>query len=123
MSLPEIAVLIAIGTVCGAGGLYLVIRALANREPYASFLRLRTLHKVRFFRLLVSDPRVPFGVKALPFLLLPYLAMPFDLIPDFIPVLGYLDDVAVALGVFALVIKLTPRSVIEDLFKSAVEPS
>jgi uncharacterized membrane protein YkvA (DUF1232 family) len=37
------------------------------------------------------------------------------MIPDFIPVLGYLDDVAIALGIFALIIRLTPRRVIDDL--------
>jgi uncharacterized membrane protein YkvA (DUF1232 family) len=44
------------------------------------------------FRRLLSDPRVPRGRKLLLLALVAYLAMPFDLIPDFIPVAGQLDD-------------------------------
>ena len=99
--------------------MYLVGRSLERREPYASFLRLRTRSKLRFFRLLLADARVPRRVKLLPLLLIPYLLMPIDIIPDFIPVLGYVDDVAIVLGALALVIRLTPRALIEDLFQQA----
>lgn len=104
-----------------AAGLYAVSRWLERREPYASFMRLRTRNKARFFRAVMSAARVPRRVKVLPFLLIGYLAMPFDLIPDFIPVLGYVDDVAVVLGTLALIIRLTPRPVIDDLLRRAAE--
>jgi uncharacterized membrane protein YkvA (DUF1232 family) len=63
----------------------------------------------RMFR----DPNVPLLPKAVLPLLAAYIVMPFDIIPDFIPVLGQLDDllvVATGLGVF---LWLTPRDVIE----------
>jgi uncharacterized membrane protein YkvA (DUF1232 family) len=63
----------------------------------------------RMFR----DPNVPLLPKAVLPLLAAYIVMPFDVIPDFIPVLGQLDDllvVAAGLGVF---LWLTPRDVIE----------
>ena len=44
------------------------------------------------FKRLLRDPRVPGRAKLAIGLLIPYLAMPFDLIPDFIPVAGQLDD-------------------------------
>jgi uncharacterized membrane protein YkvA (DUF1232 family) len=44
---------------------------------------------------LVSDPRVPRRKKALLVALTGYLALPFDLVPDFIPVAGQLDDVVI----------------------------
>jgi uncharacterized membrane protein YkvA (DUF1232 family) len=44
------------------------------------------------FKRLLGDPRVPRRAKAALAVVVPYLAMPFDLIPDFIPVLGQLDD-------------------------------
>jgi uncharacterized membrane protein YkvA (DUF1232 family) len=53
------------------------------------------------FKRLMGDPRVPRGRKLLLAAMLVYLAMPFDLVPDFIPVAGQLDDailVAVVLG-------------------------
>ena len=59
------------------------------------------------------DPRTPFAVRLLALAVAAYALSPIDLIPDFIPVLGYLDDlVIVPLGV-ALVVRLTPPEVID----------
>ena len=44
------------------------------------------------FKRLIADPAIPRRRKAVLVLLVAYLAMPFDLIPDFIPVAGQLDD-------------------------------
>jgi uncharacterized membrane protein YkvA (DUF1232 family) len=60
-------------------------------------------------------------VKAVPFLLLLYLVSPIDLIPDIIPVLSYLDDVAITLLAFMLILKLTSGEVVEDLIQQARE--
>ena len=55
---------------------------------------------------LLGDPRVPRRRKLLLVLLIAYLAMPIDLVPDFIPVAGQLDDAIVA----ALVLRAVLRS-------------
>ncbi|TAM71634.1 MAG: DUF1232 domain-containing protein [Microbacteriaceae bacterium] len=47
---------------------------------------------IRLLRCLVADPTVPRGVRIWLVVLLVYLLSPVDLIPDFIPVLGYADD-------------------------------
>ncbi len=47
---------------------------------------------VRLLRRLAGDKALPRGVRTRLWLLLAYLAMPIDLVPDFIPVLGYADD-------------------------------
>jgi uncharacterized membrane protein YkvA (DUF1232 family) len=63
---------------------------------------------------LVRDERVPRRAKWPLLLLLPYLASPIDLIPDFIPVLGQLDDAAfVALALRRVVRKAGPDVVTE----------
>lgn len=64
--------------------------------------------------LAARDPRVPWYAKALALAVAAYAASPIDLIPDFVPVLGYLDDlIIVPLGV-ALVIRLIPAEVMAE---------
>jgi uncharacterized membrane protein YkvA (DUF1232 family) len=62
---------------------------------------------------LLGDPRVPRRRKLLLVLLIAYLAMPIDLVPDFIPVAGQLDDAIVA----ALVLRAVLRSSGEALLR------
>lgn len=65
--------------------------------------------KLRLAKLILADPRVPWYAKAIVPALILYLAMPLDIIPDFIPVIGYLDDLlVVALGGW-LFAKLCPE--------------
>jgi uncharacterized membrane protein YkvA (DUF1232 family) len=60
------------------------------------------------------DPRVPWHAKALAALVAGYALSPIDLIPDFIPVLGYLDDVIlVPLGIL-IVIRLIPPEIMSE---------
>jgi uncharacterized membrane protein YkvA (DUF1232 family) len=60
------------------------------------------------------DPRVPWYAKAIAIAVAAYAASPIDLIPDFIPVIGYLDDlIIVPLGI-ALVIKLIPPEIMAE---------
>lgn len=64
--------------------------------------------------LAVRDPRVPWYVKLLAGVVIAYALSPIDLIPDFIPVFGYLDDlVLVPLGLL-LVIRLMPPGLIDQ---------
>lgn len=65
------------------------------------------------------DPRTPWYAKALAVCIVAYALSPLDLIPDFIPVLGYVDDlVLVPLGL-ALAIKLIPDDVLRECRDSA----
>lgn len=57
------------------------------------------------FRRLIGDPRVPRGRKLLLAALLGYLAMPFDLVPDFIPIAGQLDDAIIVAAVLRAVLR------------------
>ncbi len=60
------------------------------------------------------DPRVPWYAKALALIVVGYALSPIDLIPDFIPVLGYLDDVILLpLGIL-LVIRLIPPEIMTE---------
>jgi uncharacterized membrane protein YkvA (DUF1232 family) len=59
---------------------------------------------LRLQRRLAADSTVPRAARVRLWLLLGYLAMPFDLVPDFVPVLGYADD--------AIIVSLVLRSVV-----------
>lgn len=71
--------------------------------------------------LAARDPRVPWYAKALAALVAAYALSPIDIIPDFIPVLGYLDDlILLPLGI-ATVVRLIPDEVMADLRLQAEE--
>jgi uncharacterized membrane protein YkvA (DUF1232 family) len=64
--------------------------------------------------LAARDPRVPWYAKAIAFAVAGYALSPIDLIPDFIPVFGYLDDlIIVPLGIW-LVLSLIPDEVMAE---------
>ena len=75
-------------------------------------------HLPNFARLywrLFRDRRVSILPKALLVLTLVYVILPFDVIPDFIPVIGEMDDVAVVLSVLWLFIRLCPPEVVREI--------
>jgi uncharacterized membrane protein YkvA (DUF1232 family) len=79
-----------------------------KRDTYALYLAAR-------------DPRVPWYTKALALGVVGYALSPIDLIPDFIPIVGYLDDlILVPLGL-ALVLRLTPGYVLAESRERAQE--
>lgn len=60
------------------------------------------------------DPRVPWYAKALAAFVVAHTLSPIDLIPDFIPVLGYLDDLIITPLGLALALKLIPAEVLAE---------
>jgi uncharacterized membrane protein YkvA (DUF1232 family) len=68
------------------------------------------------FRRLLRDQRVPLRAKLMLALAVPYLLSPIDLIPDFIPVLGQLDDALIVVTLFGYVARSAERTVIEELW-------
>jgi uncharacterized membrane protein YkvA (DUF1232 family) len=75
--------------------------------------------KVFILYLACRDPRVPWYAKAFTLLVVAYVFSPVDLIPDFIPVIGCLDDLLlVPLGI-SIAIKMIPEPVLRDYRKQA----
>lgn len=70
--------------------------------------------EVRVWQLVMKDPRTPRISKILLWIGIGYLFMPFELIPDFIPVIGYLDDLAVIYFCVKLAVRFIPKGIIED---------
>ncbi|BCJ28531.1 YkvA family protein [Actinocatenispora sera] len=99
----------AAGAVGGLVVLWLILVAfLAVARPAGGLLgeMMRILPDLlRLVTRLARDPSLPRGVRVRLWLLLGYLALPIDLIPDFVPVLGYADDAIVV----AIVLRSTIR--------------
>jgi uncharacterized membrane protein YkvA (DUF1232 family) len=68
------------------------------------------------FKRLLRDERVPRRAKVAVALLIGYLAIPFDLIPDFIPVVGQLDDALIVVATLGYVARAAGRDVIHELW-------
>ena len=77
-----------------------------KRDTYALYLACR-------------DPRVPWYAKALAAAVVAYALSPIDLIPDFIPVLGYLDDLLLVPLGLALALRLIPAPVMAECRREA----
>ncbi len=75
--------------------------------------------EVTVYRLVARDPRTGWVPKVLLGLAIGYVLLPFDLIPDFIPILGQLDDVLIVPGLFFIAVKLIPPEVITDCREKA----
>lgn len=66
----------------------------------------------RFYQRLQKHPQTPKFAKALLWLAVGYVLMPFDLIPDFLPVIGQLDELVVIPLLLYFALKLTPPEII-----------
>ena len=80
-------------------------------------------HEAYAVYLAARDPRTPWYVKILIFFVVAHTFSPIDLIPDFIPVLGYLDDLIITPGGIWLAVRLIPPEVLEEARATAVTQS
>lgn len=88
----------------------MLISAMSSWKTKAQKLR----NELYALYLAYRDPRVPWYAKAFAACVVAYAASPIDVIPDFIPVLGYLDDaILVPLGIY-LALKMIPEAVMEE---------
>lgn len=80
----------------------------------------RVKREIKVYQLVARDKRTPRLAKIVLGIAIGYALMPFDLIPDFIPVLGYVDDAIILPILFVIALKLIPKEIIED-HKRAVD--
>ncbi|MBU3735516.1 MAG: DUF1232 domain-containing protein [Methylobacterium sp.] len=83
--------------------------------------RLKT--ELAVYRQVLKHPRTPWPAKLLLGLAVSYALLPFDLIPDFIPVLGHLDDLVIVPGLVLLALWLIPGEVVRECRQQVENPN
>ena len=74
----------------------------------------RVKQELQVYRTVMADERTPWLARVLLGAAVGYLLLPFDLIPDAIPILGQLDDLLIVPGLFWLALKLIPEEILEQ---------
>jgi uncharacterized membrane protein YkvA (DUF1232 family) len=70
--------------------------------------------QISLYKMLMKDSRTPLVSKILLSLAIGYLLLPFDLIPDFIPIFGQIDDIIIVPLLIYIALKLIPKELIEE---------
>lgn len=76
-------------------------------------------HELAVYRLVRTDPRTPLVAKILLGLAIGYTLLPFDLIPDFLPLIGHVDDLVFVPALIVLALRCIPPSVLADCRRRA----
>ena len=71
-------------------------------------------HEIKVYQLVLGDSRTPKLAKFLLWLAVGYALLPFDIIPDFIPVIGLLDDFVIVPALIVIALRMIPKEVVED---------
>lgn len=75
--------------------------------------------EILIYRLVMKDERTPVAAKFLLWLAVGYFLLPFDIIPDFIPLAGQLDDIVIIPVLLYFAIKLLPDGIVDE-YRNAV---
>ncbi len=113
------ALLIALAVTALVYLLAVTALVIAGRGSHAPELASLLPNLVRLFKGLIKDPRVPRGSKVLLLFAAAWIASPIDLLPEFLPVIGPLDDAVVAALVLRHLLKTTDRSVVAEHWHGA----
>lgn len=70
--------------------------------------------EIKYYKLVLEDRRTPLFSKILLYLAIAYFLSPIDVIPDFLPIIGQLDDIIIVPFLVLLAVKMIPKQVLEE---------
>ena len=111
---PWYWLLVSVGMTLAAYAAFVLTLVIVGRKGAARAVARFVPDCIVLFRRLLADPRVPRRKKVILAALIPYLVLPFDLVPDFIPIAGHLDDAVIVALVLRHVLRRTDRELIES---------
>lgn len=71
-------------------------------------------NEIKVYKLVLQDQRTPRPAKILLKVAIGYALLPFDIIPDFIPILGHIDDLIIVPGLIFLAYRMIPKVIVEE---------
>jgi uncharacterized membrane protein YkvA (DUF1232 family) len=107
-------VLVALAVVLAIYALAVLALLVVGRRVAAKALATLIPNLLSLFRGLLRDPRVPFGSKVVVWIGVVWIASPIDLLPEFLPVIGPLDDAVVAALVLRHLVRRAGEDVVRD---------
>jgi uncharacterized membrane protein YkvA (DUF1232 family) len=107
-------VLVALAVVLAIYTLAILALLVVGRRFAAKALATLIPNLLSLFRGLLRDPRVPFGSKVVLWIGVVWIASPIDLLPEFLPVIGPLDDAVVAALVLRHLVRRAGEDVVRD---------
>lgn len=98
---------------------FFLFKVWRTRRRARRFLQLDRSERLRFARLVLNDSSVPFAPRLVAAGAAAYLAMPIDIIPDFIPIVGHADDFLVVTLLLTVMTRVLPGEELEELVRQA----
>ncbi|MBA3724814.1 MAG: DUF1232 domain-containing protein [Candidatus Levybacteria bacterium] len=71
-------------------------------------------NEIKVYQAVIKDKRTPMLGKIFLGMAVGYFFLPFDLIPDFIPIIGHLDDIIIIPALVIIALKIIPREIVEE---------
>ncbi|MGE3074538.1 MAG: YkvA family protein [Dehalococcoidia bacterium] len=99
-----------------AGLAVVVFKVIRVRRRGRKLMELTREERLELAKLIIRDGGLPLGSRVLVGLATAYLAMPFDLIPDFLPIIGHGDDFVV----ITLILAIVDRSITQEQMEAAI---
>lgn len=98
---------------------FVIFKVVRTRRRARQFLKLTRAERLRFARLVLGSPSIPAVPRVLVAAAAGYLALPIDLIPDFIPIIGHADDFLVVTLLLAVMTRVLTPDELRDLVRQA----